>query len=434
MEPAPEGSGAAGARDEAGARRPPAPPGGPPPAARPFLQRLGSYGKAAGAVAARGLRVLPRLPSLPRPGPAAPPTPRTPPRPGDADAGETDGAAGPSGRELQQRQQERLRAETSPVRRARARARWRIYARIAGIQKRQELVEQARLQKRITRALMYVAQAVGVSAVLADSILLPARIVFRREAYRAWDAVLEVIFVGEVLSRIFEVQLLDESHLRDGRRSLIRIRRRVREAPANRVSVAVDLVASFPLTSLSVALSWCRLGATLNSFRDEYQILQISRLRSMYFIVGLGTETITNTAIWVLGQSYNPSVLRLFKLLCSTMYMAHLIALAYIFLIKFEGYPNTPWGIQMPCPDDPGSECSFFKVHEANLANTYTRAFFWALSAITGAPPVPAARAGRRPPPRSGAPGALTPPSSPPSQATTATTRTTRRRWRSRRA
>ena len=190
--------------------------------------------------------------------------------------------------------------------------------------------------------------------------------------------------------------------------------------------MAVDFVASFPLTSLSMALSWCRLGATLNSFRDEYQILQISRLRSMYFIVGLGTETITNTAIWVLGQSYNPSVLRLFKLLCSTMYMAHLIALAYIFLIKFEGYPNTPWGIQMPCPDDPGSECSFFKVHEANLANTYTRAFFWALSAITGAPPVPAARPGRRPPSRR-----ADPPSR--SQATTATTRTTRRRWRSRR-
>lgn len=425
MESAPEGPGAAGARDGAGARRPPAPPDGPPPAGRPFLQRLGSYGKAAGAVAARGLRVLPRLPSLPRPvepGPGAPPTPRTPARPGDAD----EDGAGPSGRELRQRQQEQLRAETSPVRRARARARWRIYARIAGIQKRQELLEQARLQKRITRALMYVAQAVGVSAVLADSILLPARIVFRREAYRAWDAMLEVIFVGEVLSRIFEVQLLDESHLRDGRRSLIQIRRRVREAPANRVSVAVDFVASFPLTSLSMALSWCRLGATLNSFRDEYQILQISRLRSMYFIVGLGTETITNTAIWVLGQSYNPSVLRLFKLLCSTMYMAHLIALAYIFLIKFEGYPNTPWGIQMPCPDDPGSECSFFKVHEANLANTYTRAFFWALSAITGAPPVPAARPGRRPPSRR-----ADPPSR--SQATTATTRTTRRRWRSRR-
>ena len=280
-----------------------------------------------------------------------------------------------------------MRDSMTPFQRRRARARWRLASRIAGMQRRQQLLDQALLEKRVVEALVFLGHCVEGVATSGEAILLPARAAFGLQPSLVWDVMQESIYVWDALSRRWTLETVSPKDFNPALdRSLIRFKFREARGGFLSLAFAVDCASCIPHALLRAGLRLLRLGEGHAAFRflSALGMLKVLRLGPAWVILRRGLTGLDQWLRALLGQNHSPGLLRLMQLLLVTLYLTHTIGLLYITVLRYEGFPSSPFALPVACPHAPGEECSYFEAHRADPWRCYLRALFWAFESITG--------------------------------------------------
>lgn len=209
-------------------------------------------------------------------------------------------------------------------------------------------------------------------AVAAEMFHLPFRLCFEVEARSSWDVALEGLFLLELVGLFSDWQGNGWKTVKD------------REKARKKAFMAVaGLLGAFPFETLSKAavatnyMGWARIFDRL-SLR-WIQLLRVFAVRRV--MRGGATRAARPVAKILLGDDINPALMRLLWMLTFTLYQIHCMGCFYYLVVRYEGFPDTPWATVVDC--DEGS-CNFFLLHESNKLTCYLRAVFWAWSQVTG--------------------------------------------------
>ena len=275
----------------------------------------------------------------------------------------------------------------TPFQRRRARARWRVVARIAGMQRRQQLMDQALVEKRLVETLSFCARCFEGLSTSGEAILLPARAAFALQPSPSWDVLQEIIMVWEVLSRRWTLTTISAEEFNPAlNRSLVRLEFHRGGGSFISLHSLYDAACCVPHALLGLALAASPLGTGHPVARtvEALRVLKVLRLWPAWRILRRSLAGVDEVLRSLLGESHTPGLLRLMQLLFLTLYLTHTIGLLYIAVIRYESFPNSAFALPVPCPADPRNECSYFEAHGADVWRCYLRALFWAFESITG--------------------------------------------------
>ena len=279
------------------------------------------------------------------------------------------------------------RDSMTPFQRRRARARWRLASRIAGMQRRQQLLDQALLEKRMVEAIVFVGHCVEGVATSGEAILLPARAAFGLHPSLGWDVMQESIYLWDALSRRWTLETVSPKDFNPALdRSLVHFKFREAQGGFLTLAFAVDCASCIPHALLRAGLGLLQLGEAhaAYQFLSALGMLKVLRLGPAWVILRRGLAGLDQWLRALLGQNHSPGLLRLMQLLLVTLYLTHTIGLLYITVLRYEGFPSSPFAIPVACPHAPGEECSYFEAHRADPWRCYLRSLFWAFESITG--------------------------------------------------